>query len=184
MEIEVEVISKETIKPSSPTPHHLHHYQFSYIDQLSPSVFVPLIYFYDILDHKLGNNDVLSNLKSSLSKVLCHYYPLAGCLKHNHADCNDDGAVFLKAQKQHGLENSVLAIQVNFFNCGSFATGVLISHKIADASSMITFIKNWAANAPGESANFCPQFVSATLFPPKDVGGLSSTEAVPKRKTL
>ncbi|XP_044500646.1 stemmadenine O-acetyltransferase-like [Mangifera indica] len=210
MEIEVEVISKETVKPSSPTPHHLHHYQFSFPDQLSPSVYIPLIYYYDILDHKLGNSDVFSNLKSSLSKVLCHYYPLAGCLKHNYVDCNDDGVVFLKAQvscqlsqfiqeplltelnkflpydrqKQYGLENSVLAIQVNFFNCGSFAIGVLISHKIADASSMITFIKNWAATARGESANFCPQFVSAILFPPKDVGGLSSTEAVPTKENI
>ncbi|XP_031254498.1 vinorine synthase-like [Pistacia vera] len=206
MNIDVEVVSKEKIKPSFPTPHHLHHYQFSFPDQLSPSFHIPLIYFYNIIDHQLSNNDIFSNLKSSLSKVLCHYYPLAGCLKDNYVHCNDDGVVFLKAQVSCQLSqfiqeptasdfnrflpyddgpiNFVLAIQINFFNCGSFAIGVLMSHKIADASSMITFIRNWAATARGESANFCPQFVSATLFPPKDIGGLTGTVSVPSEKNI
>ncbi|KAJ0093990.1 hypothetical protein Patl1_25173 [Pistacia atlantica] len=167
--------SKRRSNPSSPTPHHLHHYQFSFPDQLSPSFHIPLIYFYNILDHQLSNNDIFSNLKSSLSKVLCHYYPLAGCLKDNYVHCNDDGVVFLKAQVSCQLSqfiqeptasdfnrflpyddgpiNFVLAIQINFFNCGSFAIGVLMSHKIADASSMITFIRNWAATARGGSGS-------------------------------
>jgi shikimate O-hydroxycinnamoyltransferase len=46
MKVEVEVISEETIKPSFPTPQHLHHYQLSFLDQLQPLVFMPLVFFY------------------------------------------------------------------------------------------------------------------------------------------
>ncbi|BBG93943.1 hypothetical protein Prudu_002102 [Prunus dulcis] len=46
-EIEVELITKETIKPSSPTPHHLHHHQLSFLDQLAPHAYVPFLYFYE-----------------------------------------------------------------------------------------------------------------------------------------
>ena len=34
----------------------------------------------------------------------------------------------------------VLAIQVNIFQCSGMAIGVCISHKVADASSMVTFV--------------------------------------------
>ncbi|KAL5768178.1 hypothetical protein ACOSQ2_014961 [Xanthoceras sorbifolium] len=190
MKIDVEVISREIIKPATSTPDHLHHYKFSFLDQLTPSSFyIPLIYFYS-LDHKLSNNEKSTHLKTSLSKVLHHYYPLAGFIKENYIDCKNGGVLVLEAQVNCQLSeilqspnpdkfvnkflpddanNLVLAIQVNFFSCGSVAIGVLISHKIADASSILTFVKNWAETGRGNGDNIVPpKFVGATLFPPKD----------------
>ncbi|KAK1580781.1 hypothetical protein Q3G72_000061 [Acer saccharum] len=47
-----------------------------------------------------------------------------------------------------------------------------MSHRIADASSFLTFIKNWAATARHLETNvICPEFVAAKVFPPKDDGG-------------
>ncbi|CAI9104086.1 OLC1v1002698C1 [Oldenlandia corymbosa var. corymbosa] len=39
----------------------------------------------------------------------------------------------------------LLAIQINKFECGGFVLGLRVSHVIADAFSMITFIKEWAS---------------------------------------
>ncbi|KAL5835354.1 hypothetical protein ACOSQ4_014851 [Xanthoceras sorbifolium] len=190
MKIDVEVISREMIKPSTPTSDHLRRYQFSFLDQISPSVYIPLIYFFN-LDQQHSKCYISNHLKTSLSKVLTHYYPLAGHVKDNYVDCNDKGALFLEAQVScqlsqmlqepfpsdlngflpDGVSNSAFAIQVNFFTCGNVAIGARISHKIADGSSLIAFIKNWAATARGDNGNFCAEFVAAELFAPIDVDG-------------
>ncbi|KAJ0035208.1 hypothetical protein Pint_24621 [Pistacia integerrima] len=175
MKIDVEVISRETIKPSTPIPEHLRRYQFSFLDQLSPTFFMSKIYFYH-LDDKRSHSEISNSLKSSLSKVLDHYYPLTGCLENNYVDCNNASVVFLEAQvgcqlsqiieepllpsefnkflpydhKQDGITNVVLAIQTNYFNCGSVAIG----------------------------------FESATLFPPKDLDEITSTVNVPPEENI
>lgn len=207
--MDVEVISKETIKPSTPTPKHRQIYKFSFTDQISPSFYIPLIYFYNLNDHKLGNNIISGDLKKSLSKVLTHYYPLAGCLNDDYVDCNDKGVLFLEAKVKCNLsqiigepnprklnkflpdhvKNFILAIQVNFFDCGNIAIGACVSHKIADASTFITFIKNWAAAASfgggggDDSVKICPELLSATLFPPRDVGE-SCRVSLPAEKNI
>ncbi|KAL5751592.1 hypothetical protein ACOSQ2_022099 [Xanthoceras sorbifolium] len=190
MNIYVEVISREIIKPSTTsTPDdHLHHYKLSCIDQGCPSVYVPLIYFYSLDDHKLSNKEKFSHLKASLSQVLNHYYPLAGIVKDTYVDCNNGGVLVLEAQVNcqlseflqnplpsefikllpDGVDDLVLGIQVNFFNCCSIAIGARISHKVADASSMTTFIKNWAETARGKGDKVRPEFAGVALFPPRD----------------
>ncbi|XP_031275733.1 vinorine synthase-like [Pistacia vera] len=209
MKIDVEVISRESITPCTPIPEHLCRYQFSFLDQLSPTFFMSTIYFYH-LDDKRSHSEISNSLKSSLSKILNHYYPLTGCLENNYVDCNNASVLFLEAQvgcqlsqiieepllpsefnkflpndhKQDGITNVVLAIQTNYFNCGSVAIGVLMSHKIADASSMITFMKDWAATTRDETDNICPQFESATLFPPKDLDDITSTVNVPPEENI
>ena len=65
--LSVEVISKEIIKPSSPTPDHLNHYKLSFNDQLSPPV---SFYAPDHSDIKFNIDDISNRLKSSLSEVL------------------------------------------------------------------------------------------------------------------
>ncbi|XP_062112587.1 stemmadenine O-acetyltransferase-like [Humulus lupulus] len=105
-EVEVEVISNEIITPSSPTPSHLRHYQLSYLDQISPQTYNPLVLFYelddDYQDHHNGsiNIDQISNkIKNSLSEVLTLYYPLAGRVKNNRfVDCNDEGIPYSVAR--------------------------------------------------------------------------------------
>ncbi|KAK2637870.1 hypothetical protein Ddye_025665 [Dipteronia dyeriana] len=194
MKIDIEVISRDMIKPSTPTPHRFRKYQFSFLDQIAPPDDFSFIYFFN-LDCKLSNNDVSNHLKTSLSKVLTHYYPLAGRVNDNYVDCNDEGVLFLEVQVgcqlsqilrepfleevnrfipvPDGVGNLTLAIQVNLFKCGNVAVCARMSHKIADASSFLTFIKNWAATARHLETNvICPEFVAAKVFSPKDDGGL------------
>lgn len=215
MKINVETVSREMIRPSTPTPNHLRHYQFSYLDQTAPPLYVSLLYFYHLDDHKLFSNKnhlFINSLKSSLSNVLTKYYPLAGRIKNNYVDCNDEGVIFSEAKvncqlseiinepelpsefnKLHpfdqekdvvGVNGLAIAIQVNMFNCGSVAIVVMISHKIADGSSLITFTKNWAATARGESEKVLPEFATARLFPPKYAGGSLSASVDPRPKKV
>ncbi|GMI93547.1 hypothetical protein like AT3G26040 [Hibiscus trionum] len=97
--MEVEIISRETLKPSLPTPEHLRTYKLCLFDQLAPPVYVPISLFYSAGD---GNHPGKSSdhLKDSLSKILTHYYPFAGRLNDDGltVDCNDDGAVFVEAR--------------------------------------------------------------------------------------
>ncbi|TQD71883.1 hypothetical protein C1H46_042591 [Malus baccata] len=109
-EIKVEVLHRETIRPSSPTPDHLKTIRLSVFDQLSPDVYVPLLLFYpnvDISIHdEVKRNDRChslvsersKHLKTSLSETLTHFYPFAGKFQYNDSIwCNDNGAAFLVA---------------------------------------------------------------------------------------
>ncbi|CAB4294794.1 unnamed protein product [Prunus armeniaca] len=196
MKVEVEVISKEIIKPSSPTLDHLRHYQFSFLDQIAPQVYNPLLLFYEHNAKTQPNNTEISNhLKNSLCEVLNLFYPLAGRIKNNQfIHCNDEGIPFVEARvldctlsdvlsnpipgelnkfmpfELDDITNSLpLGVQLNIFQCGGFAIGQCISHKIADGLSYFMFSKIWAAIARGDQANINPpEFVSSTLFPPKE----------------
>ena len=175
------VISNEIIKPSSPTPTHLCHYQLSFFDQIMPPMYISSISFYEKNDaySKFSINSAAksSALKQSLSNILKHYYPLAGRLKDNNlsVDCNDEGVLYREAEVKCQLSDIVaepnpiemkkfllcdndgthhlpFAVQVNHFTCGGIAIGACISHKIADGSSFINFMKDWAATARCETA--------------------------------
>ncbi|KAK1577297.1 hypothetical protein Q3G72_020505 [Acer saccharum] len=186
MEINVEVISREMIKPITSTRER---YSFSFLDQNSPTWYLPFIYFYSV-DHLLSKNEISNHLKTSLSRVLNHYYPLVGIVNENFIDCKNGGVLLLEAQVNCHLSeflknqnsdklvnkflpddvnNLVLAIQLNFFSFGGIAIGVRMSHKVADGSSITTFIKNWAETARnGNINNVGPKIVGTTVFPPMD----------------
>ncbi|XP_028771305.1 vinorine synthase-like [Neltuma alba] len=198
MKIEVEIISKEIVKPCSPTPQHLRHYHLSFLDQLCPEVNNSWVYFYDTRTSNLGciDDDASDHLKKSLSKVLSDYYPLAGKLIDNSfVDCNDDGVPYIETRVRcrlnHVIENpspavvskllpyemdeavdTLLGVQVNAFDCCGMAIGVSISHKVADALSYFQFVKSWAAVSRGEpEQKIRTHFQSSSLFPPKDMSG-------------
>ncbi|XP_009371382.2 LOW QUALITY PROTEIN: BAHD acyltransferase BIA1 [Pyrus x bretschneideri] len=140
-------------------------------------------------------------LKTSLSEALTRFYPFAGEFVYNVSiRCNDHGAGFHEAQVNCSLskilENPdlgilklfvptaveskqaeaghLLLVQVNLFKCGGMAIGVSISHKVADASTLSTFIKSWTEIALGSGITTVPAVlpaefrVAATLFPPQD----------------
>ena len=95
MDINVEIINKQTIKPSSPTPIHLKNYELSLLDQLAPVCYGPLLFFYSINDQikhrKLTSvSERFQLLKRSLSEILTRFYPLAGRIKDTNAsiECN------------------------------------------------------------------------------------------------
>ncbi|MED6192660.1 hypothetical protein PIB30_011993 [Stylosanthes scabra] len=102
--MERELISRESIKPSKPTPSHNRIHQLSFIDHIVARNYVPAIYFYPC-----SNNDnnaasateeevttKISMLKKSLSKVLTIYYPFAGIYRDQRSiHCNDQGVTFI-----------------------------------------------------------------------------------------
>ncbi|XP_061364334.1 stemmadenine O-acetyltransferase-like [Gastrolobium bilobum] len=206
MKLEVDIISKEIIKPSSPTPHHLRHYQLSFLDQISPSVYEPTVLFYTCDGSTEFNITSMSNhLKKSLSDVLTHYYPFAGRINgKNFIDCNDEGIPYFQAKVKCKLVDVIhkpvpgelnhlvpfqldditdilFSVQLNVFECGGIAIGVCLSHQIADGLSFFTFINNWAAIANGSQDVLPnPQFVSAKLFPPKNISGFDPRSGIIK----
>ncbi|KAF7820143.1 vinorine synthase-like [Senna tora] len=94
--MEIKVISKESIKPSEPTPEHHKTFKLSSFDLLHRNTYFPLILFYPQIPNP--NTNVASQLKKSLSEILTIFYPLAG--RRNDAvsvSCNDEGAPFLEA---------------------------------------------------------------------------------------
>lgn len=104
---EVEIVSTENIKPSSPTPSHLKIFKLSLLDQITPSAYIPVTFFYPHImsdDTNLNVNQILHKLKVSLSDALSIFYPLAGRIKdHLSVDCNDEGVLFLQAKVNYQL---------------------------------------------------------------------------------
>ncbi|CAL8994027.1 unnamed protein product [Prunus brigantina] len=127
--------------------------------------------------------------------VLTLFYPLARCIEHNQfIHCNNKGIPFVEARVldctlSDVLNNPIpsklnkfmpfeleditnllpLRVQLNIFQCGGFAIGQCISYKIVDGLLYFMFSKIWAAIARGDKANVnSPEFISSTLFPPKD----------------
>ncbi|KAF5443018.1 hypothetical protein F2P56_035615 [Juglans regia] len=207
--LDVEVITKDTIKPSSPTPDHLRRYNLSFIDQITPQIFMPLVLFYprDSNAH-LNNIDCQDNIKTSLSKALTLFYPMAGRVKDNsHVDCNDEGVHYVEAKTNCNLSefledpnlvelnkflpyelddvNEVaLAVQVTSFSCGGIVIGLVFAHKVSDASSFFSFLNTWSALACGSNDITNPRFESAMIFPPETFPSYSPSRGIAKNKIV
>ncbi|KAJ4719153.1 vinorine synthase-like [Melia azedarach] len=107
MKMEVEIISTDCIKPSSPTPCNLRNHKLSFLDQHLPHVQIPLVVFYSLnQEENLSPSDInhivserLQLLKQSISETLSRFYPLAGKIKdHCTIACNDEGIYFAEAR--------------------------------------------------------------------------------------
>ncbi|KAI5571627.1 hypothetical protein POPTR_011G124300v4 [Populus trichocarpa] len=177
--MDVSIISRELIKPSSPSIHHLLPFKLSLLDQLLPTTYVPMVFFYP----RNNNQDfkglqISIQLKRSLSQTLSTFYPFSGRVRNNSIiDNYEKGAPFVETrvkgslfdfliQPQLNLLNKFLpcqpfgyqsdpeatpqvAIQVNTFDCGGTALGLCFSHKIIDVATAIAFLDSWAANTRG-----------------------------------
>lgn len=194
MYLDVQTISKEIIKPSSPTPQHLQTMQLSSLDQTAPQIYTHIILFYNSTDQ------IPLELKTSLSHTLVHFYPLAGRIKLSasntlHVDCNDEGIEFMEAQTEadfqsfladppidqfdkllpikvtefRWVEDPLVAVQLNMFRNKGLALGISMSHLIADGASIALFLNSWAKIARGINlaASETPQFDAAAVFPPQ-----------------
>ncbi|EXB82422.1 Salutaridinol 7-O-acetyltransferase [Morus notabilis] len=175
-EMKVEIIGKETIKPSSPTPSHLKIFNLSFLDQIIPAVYTSLVLFYPNNINIITSGQISDHLKKSLSEALTLFYPLAGRVKDNTViECRDDGAQYVEA-KFNGLLSTFLGqqhkdealirqflpaeiesreagtwplwlVQATFFNCGGVAIGICVSHKLADAATLSIVLKTLAGTA-------------------------------------
>ncbi|KAL0373866.1 UNVERIFIED_CONTAM: (13S,14R)-1,13-dihydroxy-N-methylcanadine 13-O-acetyltransferase AT1 [Sesamum radiatum] len=99
--MESEIISSENVRPSSPTPLHLQIYKFSTLDEIAPSMLVPVVLYYPNTE-KPSHPDLSTSqlLKHSLSLILTRFYPLAGRISADcqYIDCNDYGVPFSVAR--------------------------------------------------------------------------------------
>lgn len=202
MAIKVEILTRESIKPSLPTPPHLKSYPFSRFDQNLPLCYTPSVLFYTDENNKI---EISKHLKESLSKALPKFYPFAGRLnKDNYLsiDCNDEGVDFLEAQvncrieqlfEQPNLEiisnlvpiestemttDPMLLVQVSTFIGGGFALGINICHKIADSATLCTIIKAWADTAIGKPDVVVPDLTVADLYPATVADDLSPPRGI------
>ncbi|OIW20565.1 hypothetical protein TanjilG_14969 [Lupinus angustifolius] len=124
-----EIISIETIKPSTPTPDNLREFKLSLLDQLIPhQVYIPLLlcYSHHDINNAFGGTDdhfsvISQKLKTSLSQALTLYYPYCGTtVKDNLSiDCNDTGVVFIESKVNANLSDilidPLLDVMVNDF---------------------------------------------------------------------
>lgn len=108
--MEMELISREFIKPSTPTPPHHKIHPLSFIDQIVARSYVPIVYFYPNelpSQNEYDNNQLeskISILKKSLSKLLSIYYPFAGRFRDQVSiDCNDEGVSLLVTRIKSNL---------------------------------------------------------------------------------
>ncbi|KAF5781301.1 putative vinorine synthase [Helianthus annuus] len=104
------IISREMIKPLSPTPSLHHTYNLSQVDLCSTHVYMPLIFYYPNNEIcSLTPNDKAHKIKKSLSQSLTRCYPFAGKLHTPTApyiDCNDEGVVFVEARNDSHMNMS------------------------------------------------------------------------------
>ncbi|KAH6755601.1 hypothetical protein C2S53_011168 [Perilla frutescens var. hirtella] len=195
--MKISALCTELIKPSSLTPPQLREFKLSFIDERIPPSYIPLILYYTFNKHNNITQSQMSHLlKTSLSQALAQFYPLAGRMKGQiSVDCTDDGVSYIEARVDGNVLDIVkspdpqildklipfitngyvsnsqeqLAVQITSFNCGGIAVGICISHRIADACTLSSFIKCWAAVARRDRNNaVAPVFNSAALFPPRN----------------
>ncbi|KAH7544116.1 hypothetical protein JRO89_XS15G0110700 [Xanthoceras sorbifolium] len=195
------IISRELIKPSSPTPHHLRTHKLSLLDQLAPDNYFPTILYYSQTNKNAVNCS--DHLKKSLSKTLTDCYPLAGRFRDDSfIDCDDYGATFIEARvagdmsdvfklsdvdlleqllpcdvnpQKLSVDHSIIAIQVNYFECGGVAICFCFRHSVVDATAGANFIKNWATVARGGNDIKDVIFDYTSIFPPQDLSHLSKS---------
>ncbi|ESQ34154.1 hypothetical protein EUTSA_v10007650mg [Eutrema salsugineum] len=203
MELEITVTSQELIKPSSLSINHLPYHYLSFLDQIAPSFFMPFLFFYHN-KRNLSDRERADHIKSSLSKILNLFYPLAGRIKNsgNVVLCNDVGVSFVEAKAgcnmSQILENPnpyeldmflpfkfdevgdvPLKIQLTFFECGGLALGIGLCHKLCDAMSGLIFIRSWAAFARGHTDEIVtPSFDMAKMFPPRGTEELNMATSI------
>ncbi|KAL9242740.1 hypothetical protein vseg_016710 [Gypsophila vaccaria] len=99
-QLNVQVISNDTVKPSRPTPIDRNIITLSFLDEILPTFHVPTLFIYNGNEFtKTSSNITISDLKSSLSETLTQFYPLAGRLENEYTvSCNDQGIPFLTAR--------------------------------------------------------------------------------------
>jgi shikimate O-hydroxycinnamoyltransferase len=172
--MEVEMISRETIKPSSPTPADKKVFLISAIDKVVPIQYINFVCYYSPNQTKNFEN-INQTLRESLSEALTIFYPFAGRLNADQTvDCNDNGVLFTTTRVNCKLADflagpnpniesiyqlwpplppfcpdqpdrpSAIAVQVNEFSCGGLAICHDFFHTFVDAITYTAFLKCWS----------------------------------------
>ncbi|GAA0185905.1 hypothetical protein LIER_33193 [Lithospermum erythrorhizon] len=177
----IEILSRETIKPSIPTNDVRKTWKISLLDQFSPALYVPVLFFYNSkLSNPIISSPVLDLLKKSLSETLTIYYPLAEAqtnwslekflekpdltFLNNFLPCNGN------CLEKSGSSQTLAAFQTTKFRCGGIVIGACILHKVVDAVSISGFMSSWAKITGGSRDQVIyPDFSTvSTIFPPRN----------------
>ncbi|KAH0767057.1 hypothetical protein KY285_002928 [Solanum tuberosum] len=186
------------LKPSASTSDNLRILKLSLFDQLAPCSYVPILFNY--LPSSTSSYD---KLEKSLAETLTKFYPFAGRFGKDDPfsiDCNDEGVEYVQTKvnaddlpeflrrQANDIESSLLhllpvmvhmpsspllGVQVNVFNNGEIAIGIKVSHIIADAFTIATFVNEWAHTclikgtiSTQDTNNYLPSFGQlSSLFP-------------------
>lgn len=166
----LQVLSKQLIKPATPTPQNLRELKISSLDQYELPIYVPYLFCYPLQD-KTQSSERSKQLQNSLSQILTLFYPLAGRYIEDKLliHCNDYGVEYVEATiashiapileknfdskhvhhlipHQHESSRSPLvAVQCNMFECGGIALGLCVSHRIVDGFVYSKFIDAWSS---------------------------------------
>ncbi|KAK4739788.1 hypothetical protein R3W88_003485 [Solanum pinnatisectum] len=198
--IEIQIQMRKMIKPSTPTPNHLRSLQLSFFDQGAPRLYVPILFHYlptGECNRELGIIGKCENLHNSLAETLTKFYPLAGRFIEDEFSihCNDEGVEYVESKVNSDLaeflrqgpkiellddllpemdqsSSPLLGVQVNLFNCGGLVMGIQISHIVADAFTLATFVNEWANTSLTGTTKDClqsfgPQFSLPSKQGPK-----------------
>lgn len=172
--MDINIISREIIKPSYPSLENLKPQKLCLFDQLTPFTYPAILLFYPMLDNPNTNlHQIITKLKKCLSKALNLYYPFSGRVKNNLyvdnfdvgipffvAKINSSMSDFLKLKEIETLNKLVsiqpfsretdfscpfLSFQINVFSFGGIALGISVCHKYLDGATTEAFLTTWAA---------------------------------------
>ncbi|PON48852.1 Transferase [Trema orientale] len=99
--MEVSIISRETVKPSSLPLNQLKPYKLCLFDQITPMTYASIMVFYRNTDPNFNDNlpQTLAQLKKSLSETLTFFYPFSGRTKENlYVEDFDAGVTYVEAK--------------------------------------------------------------------------------------
>ncbi|GJX11751.1 transferase, chloramphenicol acetyltransferase-like domain protein [Tanacetum coccineum] len=191
--MKIEKQTSKFIKPFVSTPPKFRNYKLGFIDEFVYPSNVGVVLFFPA--NRDNNLHFVTKLEKSLERILTQFYPLAGrYVEENHSvDCKvlniyiyakvnikiqdilvpKENVMFFsefipsKLGVAYHLDNSLLGTQVTTFECGGVALGVSATHKIVDASTLCTFVNEWAAtNREENKTEFKgPGFSSSSLLP-------------------
>ncbi|XP_059287072.1 acetyl-CoA-benzylalcohol acetyltransferase-like [Lycium ferocissimum] len=137
-QIQVEIMSKKLIKPSSPTPNHLQNYKLSFFDQIVDKTHMPVVLFYPHpINSSTTTNFMVQQLEESLSRILTHVYPAAGRFAQDKCsiNCLDQGVTLIKAKVNCLMDDFLQEASTNFDLALNFwPQGI----KDVDATSLFT----------------------------------------------
>ena len=108
-----EILSRELVKPLSPTPPHLRDYKLCLLDQFIPEYHGGIIFFYSSPPNwdKNDTKNYCRILKKSLSETLTDFYPIAGRFKDTSTiNCNDKGACVVEAKINSNLSDFLISV--------------------------------------------------------------------------
>ncbi|XP_060206245.1 acetyl-CoA-benzylalcohol acetyltransferase-like [Lycium barbarum] len=211
--MQVKILSKCLIKPSSLTPKTLENYKLSFFDQVADWAHMPLVLFYP------NGANMEQQLEESLSRILTHVYPTAGRFTEDESSiiCLDQGVTYIKAtinckhddflaQANTDLDlalsfwpegimdvddtniflTPIMVVQVTKFQCGGLALSISASHPAMDGFTKFTFVYEWSKVCKLGIPSKEINFMSfnlSTLFPARDLSEILETPVDEGKRT-